>query len=96
MACQAHQQQDIPNLFIAAASAYNEFETVISSKRSEGELGAFFADIRNYEIVLTIDGSICAAEFRPRPFNGNLVRGGGARYVIELRTGKILSTERYR
>ena len=90
------QSNRTPGLFIAAATAYYDFKEQISGKRKDAELGRFFSDIKNYEIVLADNGYTCSVDFRPRAFNGTLVRGGGAHYVVEVETAKILSIERYR
>jgi hypothetical protein len=78
-------------LLSVAAPAYADFSRRIRVGEVEStELAKHAADIRNYRISISPEGTTCVIDFAPQPLQGVTLRGGGGRYVVKMEDGAII------
>lgn len=77
--------------------AYSDFENKISVQ-SEGppELIAHVSGIDNYAVTVSEDVAHYIIMFAPNPFQGQMLKGGGARYLINKVSFQVKEVVRFK
>lgn len=87
----------IPKVLGAAVTAYQDFESKLMLKGAgSSELGRHIYNIENYYIKAYMLNGSFIVEFLPMPLNGGSLRGGGAKYIVDAKSGEILDYLEYR
>ncbi|MBD8528317.1 hypothetical protein [Pseudomarimonas arenosa] len=81
----------------AFAAAYNDFEKRVREQNpGDSDLERHLGNMTNYRMTIVADGSSLVVEIVPLPMNGESLRGGGARYVVDTETAVIVKFEPFR
>jgi hypothetical protein len=80
------------NYLQAVLEAYSDFHKKITHEKSPGQFGSVVED---YLITITKkDGGLTyRIRFQRKPFHGELIKGGGAIYLIDGKTFKLIEKE---
>lgn len=96
------QTQDSQMLFSssmikACMVAYDDFKSKISSQPvGSAELVAHVSNIDNYSVSVGEDAANYVVTFLPDPYLGQVLKGGGARYVIDKASAEIKDVMRFK
>jgi len=81
----------------ACATAYTAFEEELPQRAGGTRaFDIFMSNIENYRMSIYSEDRGFVVEFSPKPFQGELVRGGVTRYTIDMTGSEILHVARYR
>jgi hypothetical protein len=80
------------NYFNAVMVAYKDFYNKINHEKSPGRFGS---KVEDYMITITRrdEGLLYKVRFQRKPFKGELIKGGGAIYIIDGKTFKLIEKE---
>ena len=70
---------------------YSDFSVKLRRYADQSSrLERHLASVDNYDVVITSTESIYVIEFAPRRLDGEVLKGGGARYEVSRRDSKIV------
>lgn len=86
-----------PKIFLAGEAAYQEFsKSIVGQADGSSELSIYFSDIENYQITMHGEKDSYVVTFLPKPYKGQLLRGGGAQYKIAKADLHVIDVVRYK
>lgn len=84
-------------LLKACMVAYSDFSKKIEQYSSEkSELAVYLANMNNYEVTIVHENRKCFVTFAPRRLTSGRIKGGGARYEIDVIDFRIIDKIYYK